>query len=151
MILFWAHVNKVSGWFTFLNLALFLVWRQVTRRPCWWSKQQQLAFSLFFFLQNLHEERVHFPEERNAFECQLQTSNFMVPKMAFYCISFKYWFFSNEYNYKQLPYYMYTSDIAIPGKRFFPRYWNIMVQWFTEMRRFLTSDVFNTCFHFFLQ
>ena len=149
MILSCAHVNKVLDWFTFLNLALFVVWRQVTRRPCWWSKQQWLVSSSFFFWQNLHEKRVHFPEEKNAFECQyLQTSNFMVPKMASCCISFKYWFFSNEYNYKRLPYYMYTSDIAIPGKRFFPRYWNIIVEWFTEMRTFLNSDVFNTRYHF---
>ena len=37
-------------------------------------------------------------------------------------------FFLNKYDYKELPYCMYTSDIAIPGKRFFPLYWNIIVE-----------------------
>ena len=150
MILSCAHVNKVLDWFTFFNLALFSAWRQVTRRPCWWSKQQWLASSSSFFFAEFAWKKSSFPEERNAFEiCQyLQTSNFMVPKMASCCISFKYWFFSNKYDYKQLLFYMYTTDIAILGKRFLPRYWNIIVEWFTEMRTFLNSDVFNTRYHF---
>ena len=39
----------------------FLVCNHVTRRPCWGSKQKKL------FWKNLHENRVLFPEERNAF------------------------------------------------------------------------------------
>ena len=40
---------------------LFLVCNHVTRRPCWGSKQKKL------FWKNLHENRVLFPGERNAF------------------------------------------------------------------------------------
>ena len=40
---------------------LFLVCNHVTRRPCWGSKQKNIS------LKNLHENRVQFPEESNAF------------------------------------------------------------------------------------
>ena len=46
----------------------FLVCKHVTRRLCWWSVQQN------FFLKNLHENRVMFPEERNAFVLDHQDS-----------------------------------------------------------------------------
>ena len=39
----------------------FLICNQMTWRPCWGSIQQN------FFPKNLHENRVQFPEERNAF------------------------------------------------------------------------------------
>ena len=41
--------------------SLFLVCNHVTRRPCWGSKQKNISSN------NLHENRVQFPEERNAF------------------------------------------------------------------------------------
>ena len=40
---------------------LFLVCNHVTRRPCWGSKQKNISSK------NLHENRVQFPEKRNAF------------------------------------------------------------------------------------
>ena len=40
---------------------LFLVCNHVTRRPCWGSKEKNISSK------NLHENRVSFPEERNAF------------------------------------------------------------------------------------
>ena len=39
----------------------FLVCNHVTRRPCWGSKEKNISSK------NLHENRVYFPEERNAF------------------------------------------------------------------------------------
>ena len=39
----------------------FLVCNHLTRRPCWGLKQKNVSS------QNLHENRVQFPEERNAF------------------------------------------------------------------------------------
>ena len=41
--------------------SVVLVCNHVTRRPCWGSKQKNI------FSKNLHENRVWFPEERNAF------------------------------------------------------------------------------------
>ena len=40
---------------------LFLVCNHMTRRPCWGSKQKNISSK------NLHENRVQFPEKRNAF------------------------------------------------------------------------------------
>ena len=48
------------------NPPQFLVCNHVTRRPCWRSIQQNIC------LKNLHENRVKFPEERNAFVFYLQ-------------------------------------------------------------------------------
>ena len=48
------------------TLSIFLVCNHVTRRPCWRSIQQNI------FLKNLHENRVKFTEERNAFVFDLQ-------------------------------------------------------------------------------
>ena len=42
-------------------MPVLLVCNHVTRRPCWGLKQKKL------FSKNLHENRVLFPEERNAF------------------------------------------------------------------------------------
>ena len=47
---------------------IFLVCNHVTRRPCWGSKQKNISSK------NLHENRVQFPEERNAFVLDHQHS-----------------------------------------------------------------------------
>ena len=41
---------------------LFLVCNRVTRRPCWWSIQKNVFGKICIKI-----NRVHFPEERNAF------------------------------------------------------------------------------------
>ena len=46
---------------------IFLVCNHVTRRPCWGSKQKNIS-------KNLLENRVQFPEERNAFVLDHQHS-----------------------------------------------------------------------------
>ena len=108
MMMWYCFVHMWTKFQIALLLGLILGLETRDKKTMLVVKTTMISFFFFSFLAEFAWKKEFISQRRETLlNVNCKTSNFVVPTMASCCFSFKYWFFSNKYDYKRLLYYMH--------------------------------------------